>query len=633
MKMTSMAVILSLAASSAAAENIVFPPEAEAVNVKEKFGAKGDGVTDDTAALKKAFEELMGKNAIMYFPNGTYLVSDSVGVFGGKAHTKTRFMNVQGQSEAGTVIKLQDKCPGFGDRSKEKIVFSLYHGAKTGDAMHTYCRNITVDVGKGNPGAVGLRFMTNNTGAMYDVTVRTSDPDKAGRLGLDLRQAQNGPGLIKRITVEGFDRGVEIDSTFSLVFEHINCRDQREVGFYARGRLTMRGYKSRNRVPALIHRKHTHMTLIEAELTGGDPSNAAIHNEDPSAKGKDKQPTRKVFLRDVKVEGYGHTVKTADGKFVDGDIDEWYEGEGRSLFGCPLKTLRLPIKETPEIPWEEDLSKWVRVEDGRDKLQAAIDQAAAEGKTTVYFPRQWDKKKQPVLSKPVRVHGSVNRILGMENILRIDGDGGTLKKGSVVFTFEDLDGPFVLERFFNILKRGGWKGLYDIYLFENKSRHPIVIRNLGHGACLHKKPGASGEWFIEDMAGGRQALFGKGEKCWARQYNPESPDIVMCEVDGGQMWVLGMKTEGRSTHIIARNGAKVELLGGVSYQSWKNQPLDPPMFIVEDSDASFTFGFYHWNKPFTTIVKETVGSTTKTLPRTDLANYHLPIYRACAGAK
>jgi hypothetical protein len=107
----------------------------------------------------------------------------------------------------------------------------------------------------------------------------------------------------------------------------------------------------------------------------------------------------------------------------------------------------------------------------------------------------------------------------------------------------------------------------------------------------------------------------------------------MIEVDGGQLWILGLKTEGRATHIIAKNGAKVELLGGVSYQSWGNQPLDPPMFKVTNSDASFTFGFYHWNLPFTTIVEETVGNEPKMLLRKDLTNYHLPLFRASGATK
>ena len=38
----------------------------------------------------------------------------------------------------------------------------------------------------------------------------------------------------------------------------------------------------------------------------------------------------------------------------------------------------------------------------------------------------------------------------------------------------------------------------------------------------------------------------------------------MVTVDAGTLWLLGLKTEGRATHIAAVNGAKVESLGGVS---------------------------------------------------------------------
>jgi hypothetical protein len=269
-------------------------------------------------------------------------------------------------------------------------------------------------------------------------------------------------------------------------------------------------------------------------------------------------------------------------------------------------------------------------EDVGEALQGAIDRAAKEGKTTIYFPRRARTYDYPKLTRPIRVHGSVNRILGMSNIVDIADPGGTLQSGEkAVFTFEDLTSPaVVVERFFLL---GGWKGPRKAYMFDNKSGKGLILRNLGMSGLI-KKPTPGGECYIEDLP--VSGLFiGPGEKCWARQYNPESPEATMIEVDGGQLWILGLKTEGRARHIVARNGAKVELLGGVSYQSWDKQPIDPPMFTVTNSDASFTFGFYHWNSPFTTIVEETVGSETRTLPRKDLANYHLPLYRACGTGK
>ncbi len=608
-------------------EDIRFPDDAGVVNMSQPpYSLVGDGKTDNTVAFQKAFDDLRGKNLTFYFPNGTYLVSDRVGITGGKAHSNDRFINLQGQSEAGAIIKLKDRSPGFDDAANPRVVVSLYDGASTGDAMHTYVRNLTVDVGAGNPGAAGLRYLSNNSGAIYDLTVRSSDPQKLGAIGLDLRQSQNGPAFIKRVTVEGFDYGIQTANTFSLVFEHLSLQNQRKAAFNAgNSRLTIRGLKtSSTAAAAFLGDKHTNITLIEAELRtkpGGAPTAIVLKGG-------------KAFFRDIKASGYAHTIEAPGGDFVDGPVDEWYPGKAQNLFGvAKATTLRLPIEETPEIPWETDMNKWVPVgvtgAQGGLTFQQAIDKAAREKKTTVYFPKARGSAGKYVLDQPVRVHGSVNRIIGMENILWIDGEG--VKEGQVAITFENLDGPVVIERFFNILKLGGWKGLYDRYLFENKSTHPVVIRSLAHGSCMHKKPGTGGKWFIEDLAGGRMAQFGKGEKTWMRQYNPESPDLDMCLVDGGQAWILGLKTEGRSRHIVATNGAKVELLGGVAYQSWKNQPIDPPMFTVVDSDASFTIGFYHWNLPFTNIVSETRGGQTKLLERTALKDYHLPLYRADAG--
>jgi hypothetical protein len=437
-----------------------------------------------------------------------------------------------------------------------------------------------------------------------------------------MRQGQNGPCFIKHVTVEGFDHGVETGDTFALVFEHLTLRNQNVLGFLnPTGRLTVRRLISTNRVPVLRNGRHAPLTLIEADFSGGAADQAAIVCEGT-----------KCFVRDVAQSGYGHVVRTAAGEHVDGArVDEWYDGKGQSLFGCDLASLRLPVRETPEIPWETDLAKWQKVawskggEDVSETLQAAIDLAAREGRTTVYFPRRPRTYDYPKFTRPIRVHGSVSRIIGMSNIVDIADPAGVMQSGEqAVFTVEDLSGPaLVVERFFLL---GGWKGPRDAYMFDNRSGKPLVLKNMGM-RCRIKKPTPGGECFIEDLP--VSGLFvGKGEKCWARQYNPESPEANMIEVDGGQLWILGLKTEGRARHIVATNGARVELLGGVSYQSWGKQPIDPPMFAVTDSDASFTFGFYHWNQPFTTIVEETVKGETRTLPREALKDYHLPLYRA-----
>jgi hypothetical protein len=618
--------VLGVLAMDLAAESIVFPDDAGFKNVKD-FGAKGDGVTDDTAAIQKAIDTVKGIPDTLYFPNGTYLVSDSVGIFGGKAHSRDRFLCYQGQSEAGTIIRLKDQAPGFGDASKRKIVLSVYQGDGTGDCMRGYVRNMTIDVGKGNPGAVGMRYLANNTGGVYNVTVRSSDPKGAGAVGLDLTQHQQGPSLIKNVKVAGFDIGIEASSSFSLVLEHISLERQNVEGFVSNARVTMRGLKSVNAVTA-VRAKGSDLMLIEADLRGGDSAKPAILND-----------KAKLFLRDIKQTGYACVLRTSDKTLEGAKLDEWYSGKGQSLFGAEPKTLRLPIKETPEIPWETDLSKWVKVEwsakgqDISEALQVAIDKAAASGASTVYFPRKALTHEYPRITRQIRVHGTVSRVIGMENIIDVADapnaeEGDKLSAGAKpVFLIEDLKAPvIVFERFFML---GGWKCPKTAVMFDNKSGKPMVLRAMTcHG--ITKTPTPEGECFIEDLAPARESTLrvGRGEKVWARQFNPESYKAVIADVDGGQLWILGLKTEGRATHIIARNNSKVELLGGVSYQSWGEQELDPPMFIVKDSQASFTFGFYHHDTPFTDIVEETLGGETRKLPRKDLVNYFLPVYRS-----
>ena len=53
---------------------------ADVINVKD-FGAKGDGVTDDTAAINNAYNVASSKSAKVFFPAGTYLTTSNIAKF------------------------------------------------------------------------------------------------------------------------------------------------------------------------------------------------------------------------------------------------------------------------------------------------------------------------------------------------------------------------------------------------------------------------------------------------------------------------------------------------------------------------------------------------------------------------
>ena len=146
--------------SRASAENIVFPPDAGVVNVKT-FGTKGDGKTDDTNAIQEAINSLKERQTL-YFPNGIYLVSNTLVDPAGKSVKRgvcvgcIRNIITQGQSRTGTIIKLKDGAASFDDSRHPKAVIKTMAGNQ---AFGYRFLNLTIDIGSGNPGASGISYM------------------------------------------------------------------------------------------------------------------------------------------------------------------------------------------------------------------------------------------------------------------------------------------------------------------------------------------------------------------------------------------------------------------------------------------------------------------------------------------
>jgi Pectate lyase superfamily protein len=123
--------------------------QAAPINVKD-YGAKGDGVTDDTAAINAAFTAAVGGKC--YLPAGTYMVSGTTGVaFGGNTSLiipATGNIEIFGDGPGVTIIK------HVGGSANENILA----GGTTFACPNVTIRDLTIN-GNGSVGyGVALQF-------------------------------------------------------------------------------------------------------------------------------------------------------------------------------------------------------------------------------------------------------------------------------------------------------------------------------------------------------------------------------------------------------------------------------------------------------------------------------------------
>ena len=606
----------TLPSKNLASENIVFPVDAGVINVKTQFGAKGDGITDDTAAIQAALKSYPNGGRIIYLPDGVYLVSDRLSWAAGTPGKGDDYKNIilQGQSQQGTIIKLKNKAAEFTRSNSPKAV--IFTGPSPAQRFRNSIRNLTVDTGTENEGAIGIQFNASNQGAVRDVTIRSGDGQ--GINGLDMSFTDEiGPLLIKDVTIQGFRYGIRTGYTVnSQTFENITLQNQSVYGFYNGGQVVnIRGLTSTNAVTA-VYNAGGRMTLIDSLLTGtgGASSKPAIQSNFPLD----------LLACNVTASGYQAAIRNATSTLAGPTIAEFVSGGVTSQFSSPLKTLNLPIKETPDVPWDNPTTiPWANVvtygaipndsQDDTVAIQAAID----SGKTTVYFPAGVFDLQGTVL-----VRNNVRRLLGTESNVIVGSEVNPTNPG---FKLVDGSSPVVV---FERLQ----SGYYANPTFENASARTIVIR---HSLNVSGNMTGSGDVFLEDLSSNPDSswTFNK-QNVWARQFNVENQGTHITN-NGGNLWILGLKTERGGTLIDTKAGGKTEVLGGLAYTTTAapNGQQSDPMFINNESSISISMAEVNYSDGlnYTTYVREKRDGVTRNLSRNSLPSYmgsgkNIPLY-------
>ncbi len=603
------------------AENIVFPSDAGIIDVtKAPYNANSHGAVNATTPIQQALNAYPNGGVIIYLPNGTYLVNDTLKWPNGNSGADYKNVIMQGQSRLGTVIRLANAEPGYTNASVNKPV--LWTGPRPAQRFRIAIRNLTVNTGTGNPGAVGIEFNANNQGCLRDVAITSGDGQ--GLIGLDMGfTSEIGPLLVKNLTVDGFDLGIRSRYQMnSQILEHITLRNQKKYGYYNWGQtVAIRDLNFTGNVPAVFNDgDSSFMNIIGAKLTGTGAASSlsAIINSGT------------LYARDCSTAVYGTAINNLAGNIskVNGPVVyEFVSHAIKSLFSSPQTSLHLPIAETPEVPWDENLSQWTRVAPDLSDATKALQDAIDRGNTTVYLPRG-----KFVVSDTISIRGNVRRIIGCEGSIEITPAFGATN--SPVFMFRNGNAPVVvLERF----SMGGISGSPTVYGFKHVSNRTLVLKDISGWGYKGEGPG---DVYIEDITINQlHNVTFKNQKTWIRQLNVENNGVKTI-FDNTTGWILGLKTERPGTVISAKNGSSVELYGGFTYGTMTPE-LILPWFNIENSSFSASAceinldtitGNYHWYAPpESLLVREVRGNLSDTLYRADAARHmieasKLPLY-------
>ena len=156
---------------------------------------------------------------------------------------------------------------------------------------------------------------------------------------------------------------------------------------------------------------------------------------------------------------------------------------------------------------------------------------------------------------------------------------------------------------------------------ENASSRTLVIRDAtnvsGHMT-------GSGDVFIENVVSNPwQTWTFNQQNVWARQFNVENTGTHITN-NGGNLWILGLKTERGGTLIESRKGGKTELLGGLAYTTTvgPDGTQNYPMFINDASTVGVSFVEVNHGLPmYKILIRDIKGGMIRDSPMSRFPSY------------
>jgi hypothetical protein len=593
--------------------NITFPDKLLAqnggpiINIKNPpdssmHAAVGDGVTDDTVAFQDAYDLILKnyqasgpymRDMYIYIPDGTYRITNTI-IYRGALYKWKKWAGIckvkfVGQSRGKTILRLVDNDPAFQDKEHPCPIISFQHPDATFNnvASDNKLRNLTINSGSGNPGAVGVMFQSANQSDIHNVTITSGDGDGAYGLWFRMGSVQ---GYYSDITIQGFDYGIydTVQPENSAGFEHLTVKQQNLAGIYlSGGNLQLNDVLSdqtgRGATALKIDEGGAQGVVINSTFTGGASGNPAIELT--------KDTGQFLFARNVITQGYGMSVMRAQATAVpDATIIEYVSSPAITLApGQDTHSLALPIEETPPVPASDPTKDWAIVDD-YPSVQAAMN----SGKPVICF-----KDAKYKVTGDVTVPASVKFI----NFL-----GSGLNGGALIVS-EDSADPLVLQDGHARVRVQANRNVAERCMAEpisNDKGLPVTFYLENVNDCT------SGDNFCRT-----------GQKVFARGIDIEYKNAQQIVCNGGALWVFNFKTEdvGTAAPFVVKNGGWLEVLGGYVNMVTNLAPpaQQAPMITNIDSNASIICST-NMTQLYAIAVRETRHGATVDAPSSNFPN-------------
>ncbi len=520
------------------------------------LGAEAGRVVDGNVYITFPKESPLIKT--IYFPNGTYLVSDTVtytfdNLFSQQNATYTcelcRNIHILGESRENTVIKLADNAAGFKEGTEKPVI--SFNRASRDDEETTNCaqmntlEDITIDCGSGNPGAVGVLFAASNAGRIENVTVKSD----GGLYGIKFDYSSEG--CVDDVLIEGFDYGIKTGHTSPLIFDNIDLSGNRVAGVYTKnGNLNFKNV-----------------------VWGDIPSFEFL-----------KSGNGRYYVEDENIKFTGDTT----GNYV-------FKAEK------PLVELNGPW---PKNKRTENFDNWACVDDfgavgdGKTDSTIAIQNALNSGKEVILFG-----EGSYVINRTLKVPATVQTIDFMYSMI-VPGYSLIIGEMEGMFDICEESKGFLFAQHFCPDER--FSGYFRF--FKHSAKRPVVLKDISISASLYFNTADGNEVYFDNCfthtnhyaqdclhRDGYVPVFCRvipvelhNQKAYGRNLNIERGETELLN-DNSELLVDGYKVEGPGKLVKAVNGSKTQFnLYNAAW--WGNRFKENCMFDIENSEVMLTGG-------------------------------------------